>query len=254
MNSEPVKWEPPALQESPVTPAQMLQMAVAQGADLDKLERLMGLQERWEANQAKKAYATAMAAFKANPPQLLKNKHVRYANSKGGFTEYDHATHDQVTDKIVAALARHDLMHCWTIEQPTPDAIKVTCTITHVLGHSESVSMMSAPDSSGGKNSIQAVASASTYLQRYTLLAATGMSSSELGAADTDGRGTEDKTPAGPEGFDNWWADMNAVCDEGTAALERAWQGAPKGCRAYVAKHHPAEWETLKQLAARVPA
>ena len=92
----------------------MLQMAVAQGADLDKLERLMGLQERWEANQAKKAYATAMAAFKANPPQLLKNKHVRYANSKGGFPEYDHATHDQVTDKIVAALARHDLMHCWT--------------------------------------------------------------------------------------------------------------------------------------------
>jgi hypothetical protein len=106
-NNKPVKWKPPALQDSPVTPAQMLQMAVAQGADLDKLERLMGLQERWEANQAKKAYATAMAAFKANPPQLLKNKHVRYANSKGGFTEYDHATHDQVTDKIVAALVDH---------------------------------------------------------------------------------------------------------------------------------------------------
>ena len=114
--------------------------------------------------------------------------------------------------------------------------------------------MQSLPDTSGSKNSIQAISSAVTYLQRYTLLAATGLSTSELGNLDNDGRGTGAETPAGPEGFDNWWADMNAVCDEGTAALERAWQGAPKGCRAYVAKHHPAEWETLKQLAAQVPS
>ena len=37
------------------TPAALLAMAVQQGADLDKLERLMALQERWEANEARKA-------------------------------------------------------------------------------------------------------------------------------------------------------------------------------------------------------
>ena len=243
----------PATQLAPITPAQMLQMAVAQGADLDRLQKLMDLQERWEANQARKAFAEAMAAFHAEPPQLIKNKHVRYQNSKGGTTEYDHATHDQVTDKIAAALVKHGLSHRWTVEQPDGNTVRVTCTLTHVLGHSESVSMSSAPDASGGKNSIQAVASASTYLQRYTLLAATGMSSSELAAVDTDGH-VEQELPPPPEGFENWWADMNAVCDEGIAALERAWLGAPKGCRAYVAKHHPARWETLKQLAREVPA
>lgn len=241
----------PDADPEPITPAQMLQMAVAQGADLDRLQKLMDLQERWEANQARRAFAEAMTAFKANAPKLIKNRHVKYANSKGGFTEYDHATHDEVTDKIAATLVQHNLSHRWNVEQPTPDSVRVTCTITHVLGHSESVSMLSAPDASGGKNSIQAVASAVTYLQRYTLLAATGMSSSDLAAADNDGA-TERELPTPPEGFENWWADMNAVCDNGIEPLEAAWKGAPKGCRAYVAKHHAATWETLKQLAREV--
>jgi hypothetical protein len=225
----------------------MLSMAVAQGADLDRLQKLMDLQERWEANQARKAYAEAMNAFKANPPHILKNKDVSFGN-----THYKHATHDEVTNKVTEALAKHGLSHRWNVEQG--DLIKVTCTITHVLGHFESVSMQSLPDTSGSKNSIQAISSAVTYLQRYTLLAATGLSTSELGNLDNDGRGAGPVLPPAPEGFDNWWADMCAVCDEGSAALERGWQGAPKGCRAYVAKHHAATWETLKQLAAQVMA
>ena len=57
----------------PVTPNQLLAMAVEQGADVDKLEKLLQLQERWEANEAKKAFVAAMNAFKANPPEILKS-------------------------------------------------------------------------------------------------------------------------------------------------------------------------------------
>ena len=39
-----------------ITPMQMIAQAVAQGADIDKLQKLMDLQERWEANEARKAY------------------------------------------------------------------------------------------------------------------------------------------------------------------------------------------------------
>ena len=49
----------------------------------------------------------------------------------------------------------------------------MTCQITHELGHSESVEMTAPPDDSGGKNTIQSIASTKTYLERYTLLAAT---------------------------------------------------------------------------------
>lgn len=192
MSAQPKNVQPykaPDLQ--PVATQEQAIMALVSRAatdptfDVGKLEQLLKLQEQWQATQARKEYVAAMAAFKTDPPKLVKNKHVRFQTSKG-VTEYDHATHSEVTDKIVAALAKHGLSHRWNVEQ-SEGRIRVTCTITHVGGHSESVSMISAADDSGGKNAIQALASATTYLQRYTLLAATGMSTSEMDAADTDG-------------------------------------------------------------------
>ena len=60
-----VQRQAPAVrQEYAVTaPADLLRMAVEQGADLDRLERLMALQERWEAGESKKKCAVAFAAF-----------------------------------------------------------------------------------------------------------------------------------------------------------------------------------------------
>ena len=52
------------------------------------------------------------------------------------------------------------------------------------------MSLSAPPDSSGSKNSIQAIASTLTYLQRYTLLSITGLAASE---ADDDGRGGDKK-------------------------------------------------------------
>lgn len=167
-----------------VTPAQMLQMAVQQGADLDKLEKLMELQERWEASQARKAWVSAMAAFKANPPSIGKNKHVRFTNKAGTVTDYWHATLDNVCDVVAKALSSHGLSHRWETQQGD-GRIKVTCFITHVGGHSESTSLHSPSDESGGKNAIQGIGSAVTYLQRYTLLALTGLATGE---ADDDGK------------------------------------------------------------------
>lgn len=165
------------------TPADLLQMAVAGGADLDKLEKLMALQERWEANEAKKAFVAAMVEFKKTPMVIGKNKHVSFQTSKGR-TEYDHAELVDCTDVIVPNLAKHGLSHEWSIRQDGP-RITVSCTITHELGHSKTVEMSAGPDDSGGKNSIQAVASTNTYLQRYTLLAACGLAT---GGTDDDGQ------------------------------------------------------------------
>lgn len=160
---------------SPITPMQMLSMAVEQGADLDKLSKLMDLQERWEANEARKAFVVALNAFKADPPTITKNKHVFYKNKTGGTTDYNHASLDHASEEIGKALSIHGISHRWNVEQLDGGAIRVTCVLTHEKGHCESVPMQSGADQSGGKNSIQAIGSTVTYLQRYTLLAATGM-------------------------------------------------------------------------------
>jgi hypothetical protein len=152
-----------------LNPLVMVERALQQNSSVETLAKLMELAERWQANEARNAYVVAMNAFKKNPPTLLKNKHVQFGN-----TNYDHATLDNVVDTITAGLSRHGLSHSWKVEQ-TDARIKVTCVITHELGHSESVSMEAGADTSGSKNSIQAIGSAVTYLQRYTLLSATGM-------------------------------------------------------------------------------
>ncbi|MGH9644413.1 MAG: ERF family protein [Terriglobales bacterium] len=156
-------------------PIQLLAMAVAQGADLDKLERLMALKKSWEADEARKAFTVAMSEFKQTAPKIVKDAHVRYANKAGSITEYDHATLGAVCQAVIKGLSDHGVSHRWITEQPERMTVKVTCVLTHAHGHSESATLVSAPDDSGGKNSIQAIASAVSYLQRYTLLSVTGL-------------------------------------------------------------------------------
>jgi hypothetical protein len=196
----------------------MLQIAVQQGADLDKLQKLMDLQERWEASEARKAFVSAMSAFKANPPELFKNKHVKFGN-----TEYDHATLDNVSIAIGEGLSKHGLSHRWETSQ-VDGKIKVTCVITHNLGHSEEVSLESTADTSGAKNSIQAIGSTVTYLQRYTLLAATGMAVQDQ---DDDGKGPDKSilSDAQFQGFKK--RIVSEITKEGA---KKVWQEAVKVC------------------------
>ena len=63
----------------------------------------------------------------------------------------------------------------------------MTCILTHDMGHSEETSLEGSADNSGSKNSIQAIGSSVTYLERYSLLAATGLA---VKNADNDGAGT----------------------------------------------------------------
>jgi hypothetical protein len=164
----------------------MAALQMAGDIPIEKLEKMLELQERWEANEAKKAYHQAMAAFKAKPPVIVKDKHVRFA-TKAGVTEYNHASLGKVTSTINSALSEHGLTAAWKTDQ-VDGQIKVTCTITHELGYSESTSLSSGSETSGTKNSIQAMGSAITYLQRYTLLALTGLATHEQ---DDDGAGSE---------------------------------------------------------------
>ena len=152
-----------------VTPMQLLNIAMSKDADIDKLTKLMDMQERYEANEAKKAYMLAMSQFKADAPVIVVDKEVSYSG-----THYNHASNANVTSAIIPRLSEYGLPHRWDQSQDG-NSITITCVITHKLGYSEGVPMTSQADTTGSKNPIQAIASAITYMQRYTLLAATGL-------------------------------------------------------------------------------
>lgn len=173
--------------ESPLMTAAALVQQADGKIDVDKLEALLKVQMQWEANEAKKAYVVAMAAFKETPPEILKDKTVNYKTQKG-VTSYKHATLYNVTTKINVELSKHGLTTSWVTSQDN-GSIKVTCKITHIMGHSESTCLSAPPDMTGSKNAIQAIASTVTYLERYTVLALTGLATADQ---DDDGKGAGD--------------------------------------------------------------
>ena len=166
------------------SPASMIRSALSQGADLGQLKEMFELQKDWEANVARKAYHAAMAKFKANPPEIDKDRLVSF-EAGGKTTSYRHASLANITSKVNKVLGEQGLSAGWTTTQSN-GAITVTCSITHEMGHSESTSLTASPDTSGSKNAIQAVGSTISYLERYTILALTGLATADM---DDDGQG-----------------------------------------------------------------
>jgi len=167
----------------PPSTQHILALAVQKGADVGVLEKLMDLQERWEANEAKKLYVQAMTAFKQKCPAVLPKDGVVDFTSSKGRTHYTHATLGGIVTKVTALMGEHGLSVAWSTGQQN-GGVTVTCHITHEAGHSESVTLSGPPDDSGNKNRIQQVGSTVTYLQRYTLLSALGLATADQ---DDDG-------------------------------------------------------------------
>src|SRR5579871_4612901 len=77
-----IQEKPEIVRGEAITPMGILQMAISQGADIDKLEKLMGMQERWEANAARKAFVQAMSDFKREAIVIIRDKDNKQYNSK----------------------------------------------------------------------------------------------------------------------------------------------------------------------------
>jgi hypothetical protein len=181
--------EPRAL--AAVTPMDMLNRAVSSGADIDMIEKLMSLQERWEANQSRKLFDEALANAQGEMPKLTKNRLVNYASAKSptGYVTYRHEDLAEVIETVKPILKKFGLAHRFRTTQEG-DKITVTCVITG-HGHREENSLSAGRDTSGGKNNHQEIASAVTYLERYTLKAALG-----LAAAHDDDAGKAEAADA----------------------------------------------------------
>jgi hypothetical protein len=166
-----IEHQPPA----PLTPMELVQQAIEKGASVEVIGRMMDFQERWDRNQAAKEFNTAIAAAKAEIKPIARNKE--------GHNSKRYVDMAAVANAVDPILSKHGLGYRYRSTQS--DRITVTCVLFHRAGHSEETTLTGPADTSGNKNAIQAIGSAVTYLQRYTLKAALGLAASE----DDDGRG-----------------------------------------------------------------
>lgn len=165
-----------------VTPMAMIDRALASGAAPETLEKLLALQERWEASQARKAFDEAIAQAKAQIAPVVKNK--------AGHNDKRYADFAAIARMVDPVISEHGLSYRFRTKQD--DRIHVTCILSHRAGHSEETTLAGPADSSGSKNAIQAIGSTLTYLQRYSLTQALGLAVAD----DDDGRAAG--FPAGP--------------------------------------------------------
>lgn len=164
------------------TPNALIKLAIDKNVDIDKLEKLMQMQERWQANEARKQFLESMSRFQNECPVLTKSKKVVFGNTK-----YNYAPLGEIFATIKDKLRACGLSYRWEMDD-TNGSIHCTCIISHTAGHSEKTTMSANKDASGGKNEIQQRGSTITYLQRYTLIGALGISTAD---EDNDGQNHE---------------------------------------------------------------
>lgn len=165
------------------TPHDLLAQAIEKGLDVEALGKLMDLQERWQANQARKSFFEAFTEFQAQCPDIRKTKEVRFKDTDVK-PQYHYAPLADITRQIGKVLKANQLSYRWEMSD-TNDELKVTCLVSHIEGHTERTTMSAKADASGSKNAIQARGSAIEYLKRYTLIGALGISTAD---SDIDGR------------------------------------------------------------------
>lgn len=205
VDHEPIRQ--PAIREemptTPLTPMEMAYRLIQNGADLGSVKEMLAVSRELAADQARRAFDTAVSAAKAEIPIVAKNatghNNKRYAD----FSAYAAALKD--------VLANHGLSYRFKTEQT--DRITVTCVLSHKDGHAEENSLSGPADGSGSKNAIQAIGSTLTYLQRYTLIQALGLAASE----DDDGHRSEQSADDGPIGKEQIVAILKLVEETGTA-------------------------------------
>lgn len=165
-------------------PMRLLEMAISANADVEKLEKLMALQERWNEQQAKKAFFDSLSQMQSEMPVIRKLKQAAFNTKSGGQMSYSYASLEDIVEQIKPLLQKFGFSFRFE-QQFNNGLIVISCIATHKDGHSEICSMPGTPDMSGNKNALQQAASAVTYLRRYTLTGVFGISTADT---DIDGR------------------------------------------------------------------
>ena len=170
-----------------MTPMEMVGRALEMGVSAEILKQMMDLRDREEARNAKLAFTRAVAAAKAEIRPILKTREVDYTPQGKNRVNYRHEDLAGIDEQVTPILTKHGLSYRYESDNGVDRPLTVTCVLEHVDGHATRTPLSAGADNSGGKNSLQAIASAATYLQRYTLKLALGLSVSH----DDDGNGAD---------------------------------------------------------------
>lgn len=166
----------PAVQSETVAFVSMIERAARDpNVDVDKMERLLAMQERVFERNAKAAYNAAFAEMKPKLPVIDRKGRilVREKDAAGKRTgevtqNTAFARWEDIDEAITPILHDHGFVLSFRTDAASDGRIVVTAVLAHKDGHEERTSIPPLPfDTSGSKNNLQAVGSSLSYGKRY---------------------------------------------------------------------------------------
>lgn len=143
--------------------------------DIDKMERLFGMQQRAVERHAKTAFLAAFSKLQANLP----------AATRGGKGHNDkkYARFEDVITAVRPHLAAHGFSLSFRVVNENA-MMRVVGVLGHADGHSEQTDIVLPADTTGNKNAVQALGSSVSYGKRYVALTLLGIATED----DDDGK------------------------------------------------------------------
>jgi hypothetical protein len=131
----------PHLAESTAIIQVIERAALNPDVDIDKMERLLQMQERVMDRQAMMAYSAAMAAMQTELPSI---------EERGQTNNGCYATLEDIVDTVRPIMQKHGFAVSFRI-QTQERGIQITGVLMHKDGHREETSMLLPADMSGNK-------------------------------------------------------------------------------------------------------
>jgi len=151
---------------------QMIERAASNpSVDIDKMERLLQMQERVFERRAKSEFSIALAAMQPTLPTVERNGRITITDKndrKSVIQSTPYALWEDINEAIRPCLAEHGFALSFRTGQSADGKITVTAVLSHSGGHQEETTITLQHDSTGSKNSVQAVGSSISYGKRYT--------------------------------------------------------------------------------------
>lgn len=142
--------------------------------DVEKLERLLDMQQRIVERGAMEQFNTAMAMMQDDMPSI---------EERGQAHNTKYATFEDINDIAKPIMKRHGFAVSFRVHN-IQGGIEVTGVLMHRGGHREETTMTLPLDTSGSKNAVQAVGSSVSYGKRYVMSALLNITTR---GADDDG-------------------------------------------------------------------
>lgn len=166
--------------------------------DIDKMERLIAMQERVQARDAELEFNRAMNAAQAEMRPIS-------ANASNPQTRSRYATFDKLDRALRPIYTHHGFSHSFDEgESPKPDHVRVLCYLAHTSGHTRTYHRDMPADGKGAKGGdvmtkTHAAGAAGSYGARYLLK---GIWNVAIGDEDDDGNGGAVNHPVSVDQYD----------------------------------------------------